>query len=47
MLEMLGLGDMLSDSDDEKKKNNEKKEEQDPSWNMSYEDMRKQFDIDG
>ena len=48
MLEMLGLDDYLNDSDDdEKKKNEEKKKEQDPSWNMTYEDMRKQFDIDG
>ena len=47
MIEMLGLGEYLDDSDDERNKKSDKKKEEDPSWNMSYEEMRQQFDIDG
>lgn len=38
-LEDLGLGDMLSDSDEP--------EQSKPEENMTYEDLREQFDIDG
>jgi hypothetical protein len=43
MLEELGLGDILNDLDDSPSK----QEVNDPSENMTYEDLRKQYDIDG
>jgi len=42
MLEELGLGDMLSDLDEPDNSGH-----QDPSENMTYEDLRQQYDIDG